>query len=201
MKSAWLVLPILSSAIVLSHNVCAQNVKIEEVGKSPVEAKFASGGEVHMDLCSGGVRVKGVEGDNLRVSYTSGRDWTDHVKIRIRTDGNRAEIRSTGCPHNNFRMTIEVPKSSNLHARMFAGELDVSGISGNKDVRLSAGQLSLDIGDPKDYARVEASVSTGDLESPAFNISKGGLFRSFERNGPGKYQLRAHVGAGELDLR
>ena len=123
------------------------------------------------------------------------------MRIRIKTAGSRAEIRSTGCPHNNFRMTIEVPKSSNLYVHMFAGELEITGVTGNKDVHLSAGQLSMDIGDPKDYSHVEASVSSGELDSPPFNVSKGGLFRSFDRDGPGKYKLIAHVGAGELDLR
>jgi len=195
-KTALLMLPALYTTFLF-----AQDVRIEEVGKSPVVVKFAAGGDLRMDLCSSGVLVKGVDEDKVRVSYGSEHDRTDGVKIRIRTIGNRAEIKSTGCPHNNFHLTIEVPKSSNLYARMFAGELEVSGITGNKDVRLTAGQLSMDIGDPKDYALVEGSVSTGDLESPPFNVSKGGLFRSFEREGPGKYQVRAHVGAGELDLR
>jgi hypothetical protein len=32
-------------------------------------------------------------------------------------------------------------------------------------------------------------------------VEKGGLFRSFEERGNGKYRLHAHVGAGELTLR
>lgn len=68
-------------------------------------------------------------------------------------------------------------------------------------MELHFGQLTMDIGDPSDYAQVEASVNSGDLEVPRFDISKGGLFRSFERRGPGKYRVYAHVGAGQLELR
>jgi hypothetical protein len=48
---------------------------------------------------------------------------------------------------------------------------------------------------------VEASVTTGGLEAAPFGESHGGLFRSFHKEGNGKYKLYAHVGAGDLTLR
>jgi hypothetical protein len=42
---------------------------------------------------------------------------------------------------------------------------------------------------------------TGSIEASAFDVSKDGLFRSFEQHGPGKYRLHAHVLAGEIELR
>ncbi len=49
--------------VLLSLNTAmiAQNARIEEVGKSPVEAKFASGGRVRMDLCSSGIELVGTD--------------------------------------------------------------------------------------------------------------------------------------------
>ena len=179
----------------------AQDARIEEIGKSPVEAKVAPGGRVRMELCSSGVELLGTDDEMLRVSYGSRHGNDDDVRVRIRASGDEAALKVTGCPHNNFRMTIQVPKSSNLYVRMFAVQLNVRDISGDKDVELHFGQLTMDVGDPSRYARVEASVNSGDLEAPSFDVSKGGLFRSFERRGPGKYRLYAHVGAGELDLR
>jgi len=41
----------------------------------------------------------------------------------------------------------------------------------------------------------------GSIESPAFGVSKGGLFRSFEQQGPGNYRLHATVMTGEIALR
>jgi hypothetical protein len=54
---------------------------------------------------------------------------------------------------------------------------------------------------PDEYGRREASVRAGSIEASAFDVSKGGLFRSFEQHGNGKYRLHAHVTTGEIDLR
>ena len=123
------------------------------------------------------------------------------MRVRLEASGGQADLKVTGCPNNNFKMTIEVPKSSDLYVRMMAGQLDVLGITGDKDVELHFGQLTMDIGKPDDIRSVAASVNSGDLEASAYDVSKGGLFRSFERSGPGKYRVRAHVGAGQLELR
>jgi hypothetical protein len=178
--------------------LAGQDVKVEEVGNSPVEAKFAPGGRVRMDLCPAGVELIGRDDSLLRVSYTPERE---NVRVRIRVSGDRAEVGLTGCPNNNFKVKIEVPKSSALYVRMMAGQLDVRDIKGDKDVELSFGQLNVDVGNADDYGHVDASVNSGEIAASAFDVEKGGLFRSFDRNGPGKYRLHAHVGAGQLDLR
>jgi len=179
----------------------AQDARIEEIGKSPVEAKFAPGGRVRMELCSSGIEVIGKDEGILRVSYSSRHRNDEDVRVRVRVSGDQADLRVTRCPHNNFQVTIEVPKSSSLYVRMFAGELNVRGVTGDKDVELHFGQLTMEVGEPSEYARVEASVNSGELDAPPFDVNKGGIFRSFERSGPGKYRVYAHVGAGELDLR
>jgi len=196
MKPALFALWILSSSLLL-----AQTAKLEEVGKSPVEARFAPGGQIRVELCSSGVELRGTAENLLRVSYHSEQERTADVRVRLQTSGDEADLRVSGCPHNNFQVTIELPRSSNLRVRMFAGDLQIRDVTGDKDVVLHAGQLTMDVGDPATYSHVHASVNTGDLEAEPFNVSKGGLFRSFERSGSGKYRLYAHVGAGELDLR
>jgi hypothetical protein len=178
--------------------VAAQDATIEKIGTSPVEAKFAPGGRVRMNLCSSGMDVIGKDEGQLRVSYDSTRG---DVKVLIRVSGDRADLKVTDCPRNNFRVRIEVPRTSGLYVRMLAGELNVEDVTGDKDVVLHFGQLTMDVGKPDSYARVEASVNSGDLEASAFNVSKGGLFRSFDRRGPGTYRVHAHVGAGQLSLR
>jgi hypothetical protein len=192
MRAIPLILLCLSTAMV------AQSVKVDEVGKNPIEAKFASGGRVRMDLCSSGIDLIGTDQSRLRVSYHPDRG---DVKVRIHVSGERADLQITNCPRNDFRATIEVPKSSALYVRMFAGELNVRDITGDKDVVLHFGQLTMDIGKPEDYARVNASVNSGQLDISPFSVSKGGLFRSFDQTGPGKYRVYAHVGAGQLELR
>ncbi|HXJ88824.1 MAG TPA: hypothetical protein VMS18_18545 [Candidatus Binatia bacterium] len=181
-----------------SVGVVAQDQKVEEVGKSPVEAKFVSGGRIRMDLCSSGIQIVGTDESAVRVSYYPERDT---VRVRVRVSGDLADLRLTGCPHNNFHAQIEIPKSSALYVRMFAGQLDVSDVTGDKDVELTFGQLNLDVGKTEQYARVDASVNSGEINAAAFDVEKGGLFRSFDQHGPGKYRLHAHVGAGQVDLR
>lgn len=194
---------ILSIAILIltTTSSFAQNNRIEEVGKSPVEVEFSPNGQIHADLCSSGAVIKGTDEHKLRVSYDSESGRTADVRVRLRTASNRADLAITGCSHKNFELTIEVPKYSDLYVDMFAGELEVRNVIGHKDMNLDTGQLILEIGDPSNYAHVDASVTTGELDAAPFDISKAGLFRSFHRDGPGKYRLRAHVGAGELDLR
>jgi len=183
--------------VLCATDVWAQDTKIEEIGKSPVEVSFSAGGRIRMDLCSSGIDVVGKDEGKVRVSYDTGRS---DVKVRIQVTGDTADLAVSRCPRNDFRLTIEVPKTSALRARMFAGQLNVDGVTGDKDLQLDFGQMNLDIGKAEDYAKVTASVNSGDLEARPFHVSKGGLFRSFEQKGPGKYRLHAHVGAGQLEM-
>jgi hypothetical protein len=192
MRSLFTLL-LLSTTVVL-----AQDANVDERGKSPVEAKFVPGGRIHMSLCPSGIEVVGTDNSAVRISYHPERD---SVHVRLQISGNRADVRLTGCPHNNFQARIEIPKSSDLYVRMFAGQLDVRDVSGNKDIELSFGQLNVDVGKTEQYACVDASVNSGEINASAFDIEKGGLFRSFSQSGPGKYRVHAHVGAGEVDLR
>jgi len=178
--------------------VTAQETNIEAKGKSPLEAKFVQNGRVRLDLCPSGSEIVGTDDSAVRVSF---HPEPDSVRVRIRVDGDRADVKITGCPHNNFQARIEIPKSSALYARMFAGQLDVRGVDGDKDAEVTFGQLNIDMGKPETYAHVDASVSSGQVNATSFDVSKGGLFRSFDHNGPGKYRVHAHVGAGQVDLR
>jgi hypothetical protein len=184
--------------LILSTVSLAQDARIEEVGKSPVEAKFVSGGRIRMDLCASGAQIIGTNDTELHVSYHPERD---NVKVRLEISGARADLRVTGCSHNNFQLRIEIPKSSDLYVRMMAGQLDVEDVTGDKDVEVSFGQVNIDVGKREQYARVDASVNSGEINASAFDVEKGGLFRSFDQRGSGRYRLHAHVGAGQIDLR
>jgi len=188
----------LGSALILAQQMFAQDAKVEEVGKSPVETNFAPGGRVHLHLCPSGSELIGRDESMLRVSF---RPERDEVRVHIQVSGDRADIRVTDCPHNNFQIKVEIPKSSALYVRMMAGQLDVRDIAGDKDIELTFGQLNLDVGNPDQYGHVDASVSSGAVDADPFDIHKGGLFRSFDHDGPGKLRLHAHVGAGQIELR
>jgi len=74
-------------------------------------------------------------------------------------------------------------------------------IAGNKDVEAYGGDLKIAVGDPNDYSSVDASVKAGEIEAGVFGGSRSGLLQHFTWSGPGKYTLRASLGAGNLTLR
>lgn len=193
MRSVLMALLVLGAAMAV-----AQDVNIDRSGESPIEAKFVPSGKVRVDVCPGAIRLVGVDDPAVRVSFNPERDSV-HVRLNIR--GDRADLRVTGCPHNNFQVRIEVPKSSSLYFRMFAGQLDVNDITGDKDVEVTFGQLNIDAGKAENYASVDASVNSGSIDADMFDVHKGGLFRSFDHSGSGKYRLHAHVAAGQIEIR
>jgi hypothetical protein len=193
MRSTLFALLCLSAAV-----VPAQDVNVDRTGESPVEAKFAPGGRIRMDICSGGIDLIGTDEPVVRVSYhPPGGD----IRVRIEVRGSRADVRLSECPSNNFRARIELPKSSALRVRMFAGQLTVDEITGDKDMELTFGQIIIDAGRPENYGNVQTSVNSGSIDADAFGVHKGGLFRSFERSGPGNLRLHAHIGAGQIEIR
>lgn len=180
---------------------------ISETGQDHFTADFPSGGQLRMHIRSSGVHITGGDENKIMIHFSApNTDDLSNVRVTLKKTGNRGDLDITGGPNNNFQITVELPHSSDLYVRMFAGELQIRGIAGNKDLEIHAGDLELSLGNPGDYAPVDLSVTTGDLEATAFGVSKGGLFRSFRtntslrKNSAGKYTLHAHVGAGDLTV-
>ncbi len=159
-----------------------------------------------MRICPSGLVVKGTSESRIRLTFQTDKSANAEdvrVQLHVATPSPataHAEIQVEDCPRNNFHITVEVPKTVDLHVRMGAGQLEVKDVAGNKDLELHAGQLDVEIYKTTEYGHVEASVLTGQVEARAWEVEKGGLFRSFSKEGPGKYTLHAHVGAGQIVL-
>jgi hypothetical protein len=161
---------------------------------NPFEAPLSPGREIAMNLRSGDITIVGAEGAVLRVSCTVSRD------IRISFAADHLTIR--GGPDKEVHIRIEIPRSMNLRVRCTAGDLTVSGISGDKDVELNAGNLTIAVGDAGVYRHAEGSVLAGNISASAFGVENDGLFRSFKKDNPaGHYRLHASLLAGNLTLR
>jgi hypothetical protein len=164
--------------------------------------EFVSGGTIRLRLEAGGYTITPGDSENIVVtSRADSEEQLKRVKIEIKRAGTSADVYVSETPHNNFQATIEVPRSSNLWVRLSAGEVVVKDVEGDKNVQVLAGRIQIDIPHPELYGHRDASVTTGSIEASPFDVSKGGLFRSFEQHGPGKYRLHAHVITGEIDLR
>jgi hypothetical protein len=170
--------------------------------QTSAEQKFVSGGTIRLHLEAGGYTVTPVDSENISVTCRArSEEVRKRVKVEIKRTADSADVYVSDTPHNNFQATIEIPRRSNLWARVSAGELVVEDVEGDKDLEVRAGRIQVDVPHPEQYGHRDASVMTGSIESSAFEVSKGGLFRSFEQHGPGKYRLHAHVITGEIDLR
>lgn len=195
---------LLSLAVFSTPLLAAQSKKVEatDLPEHPFQVDYPSGSQMSLRLRSGDVRVVGKEHNQISVRVEA-RDTerAREVKVYFERSANSAELRVWGGPKNDLQIIVGVPKNTGLFVRMPAGQLEISEVTGDKDVQLHAGELILHVGDPADYSHVDASVFTGGLEAPPFHEDHGGLFRSFQKSGNGKYRLHAHVGAGDLTLR
>jgi hypothetical protein len=191
----WIVL---CSLLTLLSSLHAQQKPYESV----VQKNFVSGGSIRLHLEAGGYTIKPSDADRIVVTYDANSNGDlGKVKVEIKSTALSADVYVRNTPHNNFRASIEVPRRSNLWARLSAGELEIEDVEGDKNIEMWAGQLDIAVPHPEAYGHRDASVLAGSLEASAFNVSKGGLFRSFREEGPGKYRLHAHVTTGEIDVR
>lgn len=178
----------------------AQSAHPAKVDDSHYELDFRRHGEVRMHIQPSDLQISGSDEEKIKLHFWSDREDTSDVKVRLESSGNTAAVSVEDGPHNDFHVEIQVPKKSDLYIRMMAGKVDVNHVAGDKNIELSAGDLTVQVGDADDYREVEASVYTGNLSASPFGESKGGLFRSFHKKGPGEYRLYAHVGAGQIRL-
>lgn len=192
--SAVLLLPI--------PNFAQDKVDIEDLAHHPLESDFPSGGVLKMRIRSAEIHIVGSDEKKIAI-HVGGRKGSDSDDVRAQFEriGDAGELRVTGGPSNEVTITVQVPRNSSLKVHIFAGAVEVKDIQGDKDIELGAGDLTIGVGNPSDYSHVDASVTTGAIEAEPFGESRGGLFRSFEKSGAGKYKLVAHVGAGDLTLK
>jgi len=166
--------------------------------RQAADKPFAAGGNIQMDLAGGEYQVKPAADDHVRVSM--GGNVGD-ARVALMTIGTQANLKVTDTPHNNFHAVIEVPKTANLVVRLSGGDLTIGAIAGNKDIDAYAGDIKIAVGDPADYAKVDAAVKAGDIHADPFGGSKSGVLQHFEWSGSGKYTLHVNLGAGNLTLR
>lgn len=159
---------------------------------------FAAAGSIEMQLDSGDYSIRAGSDEHIRVSFAGN---IGNAVADLATSGSHANLEIRETPHNNFRATVEVPAAANLTIHLTAGNLDVSAITGNKDIDSQAGNVSISIPNSSDYGSVDAAVKVGNLDGGPFGDSGSGPSRHFKWSGPGKFTLRASLGAGNLELK
>lgn len=171
------------------------------MGATAIERVFRPGGSVGLDLSAGGYTIRGIPDDAIRVRWRT-RSSADAARAQadVVVEGNTANVRTRG-PKDGFTVEIDLPARSDIHLSLSAGDLKVRGLEGSKSVSVWAGDVLLEVGDPDQYGKVEASVRMGDLTMQPFGIGNtGGIFRSRSWSGKGKYTINAKLFAGDLKL-
>jgi hypothetical protein len=170
--------------------------------RGTIERPFVEGGRVRLSLASGDYMVRAGDADRIVVRWSADEDAHEKdvrkVSVDVHVDGRIATVFTDG-PTNHVRFTIEIPARSDVYLRVKAGDIELKGIEGNKDIRMTAGDLTIDVR-PGTLWYVHGSVTFGDIDARPLGIEKGGIKRSFEWIGGGKYTLDARLFAGDLKL-
>jgi hypothetical protein len=186
----------------MSGCVQVQNSSGSDAATGPAitaEKPFVSGGTVKLQLDAGDYEVRPGSGNVVRVSLTGN---TGSATADVAINGDQAAVSVKNTTHTNFHGVVEVPKTANLVVRLTAGDLTVGAITGSKDVESTAGDVKIDVGNADDYGIVDASVRVGDMSTGPFSGTTSGLIgHELKWTGKGKYALRAHLGAGDLNLK
>jgi hypothetical protein len=190
-----------AAAVTILATSTAANPAVQSTFGQPVDKPFAKGGVIRMKLAAGDYRIAGSSEEKIRIEWRADRaDQATHLKADAEIRGTTAVIATSGF-RNGVHFSIGVPARSDIEIDLNAGDLEVRGIEGNKRVDSWAGDVRIDVGQPDQYRSVEASVRAGDLNAQPFNVSKGGLMRSFSWKGKGPYSLAVKLFAGDLTLR
>jgi hypothetical protein len=166
---------------------------------------FVAGGMVHVRLSVGDLQIRRSDSDKIRLHYTiksrsESRLKDAHVDIEVRGRDANIEFHAPSTGGNTqFDVELEVPQTTNLDVHEKVGDLKVENIEGDKDLELGVGDIRVAVG-RSDYHLVRASSGIGDVNSDFRGEVSGWLGKTLRYSGEGKYELRAHVGVGDISL-
>lgn len=165
---------------------------------------FVAGGMLHVRLSVGDVRVMRGNSNKISLHYTVKSRSESHVKearvdFEVRGNDARIEFRAPSGGNTQFDVELEVPQNTNLDVHEKVGDLTIANITGDKDLELGVGDIRVAVG-RTDYHLVRASASIGDVNGDGYGETSGWLGKTLKYSGDGKYELRAHVGVGDITL-
>jgi hypothetical protein len=177
---------------------CSSKLEPDLPSVTKVDKPFSAAGSIEMKLEGGDYSIRAGSDERIRVSF---RGNTGNAAADLATNGRHANLVVRDTPHSNFRATVEVPATADLAIHITGGNLDIAAITGNKDIDATAGNVEISIPNANDYGTVDASVKVGNLDAGPFGSSDSGISPHLKWSGPGKYSLRASLGAGNLELK
>ncbi len=166
--------------------------------------EFAVGGFVHVRLSVGDVHIKRGDASKISLRYTVKSSREKNVKdatMNFDVRGNDAtiEFHAPSSGNTQFDVELDVPQNTNLDVHAKVGDVTVEDVEGDKDLSLGVGDIRVAKGHGG-YRLVNASAGIGDVNGDGYGETSGWLGKSLKYHGEGKYELRAHVGVGDVHL-
>jgi hypothetical protein len=166
--------------------------------------EFAAGGFVHVRLSVGDLHIKRGNTDKISLHYTikSRREKNlqeSTVDFNVREKDATIEFHSSSNSNTQFDVDLEVPQNTNLDVHAKVGDVTVEDVEGDKDLSLGVGDIRVGKGQAG-YRLVNASTGIGDVHGENYGETSGWLGKKLKYHGEGKYELRAHVGVGDIHL-
>jgi hypothetical protein len=165
---------------------------------------FVAGGLVHVRLKVGDLHILHSNSNKIRVHYTVKSRSESHMKdahldFGVRDRDANIEFHAALGGNTQFDVELEVPQNTNLDVNEKVGDLTVEDIEGDKDLELGVGDIRVAAGH-SGYHLVRASTGIGDVNGNGYGETSGWLGKTLKYQGDGKYELRAHVGVGDITL-
>jgi len=187
-----------SLVVLVSIGLATCSSRPEQPPVVKVDKPFAAAGSIEIQLDGGDYVIRAAPDERIRVSFGGN---TGNAAAELSISGTRANLAIRDTPHSNFRATVEIPVTADLGVHLTGGNLEIAAITGNKNIDSKAGNVGISISNSNDYGTVDASVKVGNLDAGPFGDSGSGLSPHLRWSGPGKYALRASLGAGNLELK
>lgn len=180
----------------------ANDWKYEETHNDSRE--FVSGGFIHVRFSVGDIHIKRGDSTKIKVQYTVKSHRESNVKdahVDFDVKGNDASIEfHTPSGNTEFDVELEVPANTNLDVHQKVGDMTIDKIDGDKDLDLGVGDIRVVGAEQSAFRLVRASTGIGDVNGGGYGETSGWLGKSLKYRGDGKYELRAHVGVGDIRL-
>jgi len=166
--------------------------------------EFVSGGYLHVRMSVGDVHIRRGDSTKIKLTYTVKSRREQNVKeARVDFDvhGNDAtiEFHAPSGGNTQFNVELEVPQTTNLDVHEKVGDMSIDSVEGDKDLNLGVGDIRITLAQSR-YRLVNASTGIGDVNSDGYGTTTGWLGKTLKYRGDGKYELRAHVGVGDIKL-
>jgi hypothetical protein len=156
----------------------------------------------------GDLHIKRGDSNKIHLTYTVKSRRESAVKdakvdFEVRGNDAKIEFHAPYGGNTNFEVELEVPANTNLDVHEKVGDLTVDNIEGDKDLELGVGDIHIADEHSQDHAGyrlVRANAGIGDVNGQDYGETSGWLGKTLKYRGEGKYELRAHVGVGDITL-